>query len=367
MNAKRIGADLSIFSRTYLRNPVALFFSLAFPIILIVLFGLIFQGSSGNTTLYTVNLDGNTVASQEFIQALDKTGAITVQLMNESSVNGNLSTWLGQNGHPVGLVIPAGFNTSFFHKIPIAVTLYVNPQDQASSGIAEGAVQGVLNGFNLNASGGSVIVYATTSNVGSQIYTYFDYLVPGLIGFSILISPMFSMVSIAASYRKEGLFRQLALTPLTKAEWLTAKILWYTMLTFISAAIILFFGDVLFHSSVTFSLGVVPFLILGPLLFVSLGLLVGSVAKTEESAAVVGNIITFPMMFLAGTFFPVSQFSPPLQAVAHVFPLYYVIDGMNQVLLFNNVTRALTDLGIVLAMAIAVFVAAILAFRFRDK
>ncbi|EQD47057.1 membrane protein containing ABC-2 type transporter domain protein, partial [mine drainage metagenome] len=83
----------------------------------------------------------------------------------------------------------------------------------------------------------------------------------------------------------------------------------------------------------------VPFLIVGPLFFVSLGMLAGIVSKTPETAAVIGNVITFPMMFLAGTFFPVSSFSPGLQLVAKVLPLYYVIDGMNQVLLFNNIPR----------------------------
>jgi ABC-2 type transport system permease protein len=175
------------------------------------------------------------------------------------------------------------------------------------------------------------------------------------------------MVDISSTYRKEGLFRQLSLTPLTKGEWLTAKILWYIVLTFISAGIMVAIGLFVFGAHVTLSWGLIPFLILGPFFFVSLGMLAGSVAKTPETAAVIGNVITFPMMFLSGTFFPVSLFSPPLQAFAHVLPLYYVIDGMNQVMLFDNFSGAIFDLVVVAAGSVIVFIAAILAFRWREN
>jgi ABC-2 type transport system permease protein len=107
--------------------------------------------------------------------------------------------------------------------------------------------------------------------------------------------------------------------------------------------------------------------VVGPFFFVSLGMLCGSVAKTPESAALIGNIVTFPMMFLSGTFFSVSGFPPTLQAVAHVLPLYYVIDGMNQVMLFSNTNRALLDLAIVVVSALVVFALAVRLFRWRDE
>jgi ABC-2 type transport system permease protein len=135
----------------------------------------------------------------------------------------------------------------------------------------------------------------------------------------------------------------------------------------VTAGIMIGAGLVLFGAHVTVNLGLIPFLIVGPLLFVSLGMLAGSVAKTPESAALIGNIITFPMMFLSGTFFAVSSFPPALQSFAHVLPLYYVIDGMNQVMLFSNTARALTDAVIVLVIAIVIFLLAIRFFTWRDE
>jgi ABC-2 type transport system permease protein len=362
----RIAADLKVVARSYLRNPVALFFSLIFPIILIGLFGLIFSAvGTSAVTVPVLNLDHNSPQSVEFLSALNNTSVVKVQLVDWNA--SNFGALLGQNDAPVGLVIPQGFAASLQLHQPVNVTVYTDPDDAASSGAVLGAVQGVSNYFNLRAANGTTIVSIAQRNVGSQVYTYIDYLIPGLIGFSILTSPMFSMVDVASSYRKEGIFRALSLTPLTRDEWLTSHILWYMSLTFVTAGIMIGAGIVLFGAHVLVTVSLIPFLIVGPLLFVSLGMLAGSVAKTPESAALIGNIITFPMMFLSGTFFQVSMFPPALQTFARILPLYYVIDGMNQVMLFSNSGRALTDVIVVFVTAIVIFLLAIRFFKWRDE
>jgi ABC-2 type transport system permease protein len=366
MKASRIVADFKVVVRSYLRNPVALFFSLIFPIILIALFGLIFSNSGSTVVPITVlNLDHNSPVSQEYFGALNDTTVVKLSFVNWTE--GDFAANLGANDDSVGLVIPAGFGARYNASEPVNVTLYTNPEDAASVGEATFIVTGVTNEFNLRAANGTAIIGITTQNVGSPVYTYIDYLIPGLIGFSILTSPMFSMVDVAASYRKEGIFRQLSLTPLTRAEWLTSHILWYMSLTFVTAGIMIGAGVALFGAHVSVTLGLIPFLIAGPFLFVSLGMLMGSVAKTPESAALIGNIVTFPMMFLSGTFFPVSEFPSGLQTFAHILPLYYVIDGMNQVMLFTNTARALADVAIVFVIAIAFFLLAIRFFQWRDE
>ena len=374
MNLRRIGADFTIVFRSYARNPVALFFSLIFPIILIGLFGLIFSAAgSTSTTIYVVNDDHGSEPSHAFLAALNETKVVSVQLVQVNA--SDLASWLGKNDKPVGLVIPDGFGAAYDSNASVNVTIYTDPLDAADSGAALGAVQEVVNEFNLGhiqstcggGAGCKPVVGVSTALVGSPVYRYIDYLIPGLVGFSILTSPMFSLVDVSSSYRKEGIFRELSLTPLTRSEWLTSRVLWYVGLTFVSAGIMIGAGVFLFGAHVTLTLGVLPFLVVGPFFFVSLGMLCGSVARTPESAALIGNIVTFPMMFLSGTFFSVSSFPPTLQAFAHILPLYYVIDGMNQVMLFSNTGRALTDLAVVAIGAIVVFVLAVRLFRWRDE
>ncbi len=374
MNPRRIGADLKVVYRSYTRNPVALFFSLIFPIILIGLFGLIFSAVGTSTTnLYVVNDDHGSAPSVAFLAALNQTGVVTVHVVHVAA--GDLSAWLGQVDAPVGLVIPLGFGADYDNNTSVNVTLYTDPLDAAASGSALGAVTEVVTEFNIEHirvtcgtfPGCAPVVGVSSAQVGSAVFTYIDYLIPGLIGFSILTSPMFSLVDVSSSYRKEGIFRQLSLTPLTRSEWLTARVVWYILLVFVSAGIMIAAGRYVFGAHVRLTLDLLPFLVVGPFFFVSLGMLCGSVAKTPESAALIGNIVTFPMMFLSGTFFAVASFPAGLQTVAHVLPLYYVIDGMNQVMLFENTGRALTDLLVVAAASVAVFGLAVRLFRWRDE
>ncbi len=370
MRPRRILADLSVFSKGYLRSPIALFFAFAFPVILIVTFGSIFSAPTSKVSLPVEDLDHGSNVSEAFLGALSKTGAVSISQVDPATVNasGGFASWLAKNSDPVGLVIPAGFASAYEAGNATQVTVFTDPEDAADSGLVVGAVDGVANQFNLNYAHGSTIITIGTANVGSQVFTEIDYLVPGLIGFTILTSPMFAIVDITSSYRKDHIFRQLSLTPLTKGEWLTSKIIWYVLITFLTALLMLGVGDVAFGAHVGFDLAMVPFLVLGPFFFVSLGMLAGSVAKTPESAAVIGNIVTFPMMFLSGTFFPVSDFPGYLQVVAHALPLYYVIDGMNQAALFHNYgTPFVLDLTVVLVLSVVVALLAIVAFRWRDE
>jgi len=365
VNGRRVFVYFPAFAKGYLRNPLGLFMSLIFPVILILIFGAVFS-NSGNAQVPVVvqNLDNNSLASQQFLAALNNTGAVSLSFVSSSV--GNLSDYLAHNSLGAGLVIPSGFGSDVANRTPVSVLVYTNPATGSEAGIVDGAIEGVANGMNLRLAGGTVVVSSTDLNLGSHLYHYIDYLVPGLIGFSVLVSPMFSMVNISSTWKRDKLFRQLSLTPLSRGEWLAAALLWYVVLALFSAFLLVGVGTLVFGAHVTITLSALPFLVAGPILFVSIGLLAGTVSNTPETAGVIGNIITFPMMFLSGTFFPVSLFPSWLVPVAHVLPLYYVIDGLNAAMVFGNTSAILTDLIVVLILALGFALAATRAFGWRE-
>jgi ABC-2 type transport system permease protein len=229
-----------------------------------------------------------------------------------------------------------------------------------------GTVAGVVNGFNLKRFGGSPIIGITQTTAQAKVTKYIDFLVPGLIGFSILVSPMFSLVNISSEYKRIKLFKQLSLTPLTKIEWLASKVMFYILLSAASFLLMVAVGVLAFSVHIVLSLWLIPFLILGPMLFASLGMLVGTISKSTETASVIGNIITFPMMFLSGTFFPISLMPTYLQDFAHVLPLFYIIDGLTSVMIYSNYVQAAIDLGVVTVITFVFFVAAVRLFKWRE-
>lgn len=369
VNAKRIAADFTVFSRGYLRNKFGLFFGLIFPVILILIFGAIFSGdSSGTITIYAQNQDTGPFSSpqmdtaSQFLSALNSSKSIRVIAVVPSE---DFSQYLASHSSSDGIVIPANFSANYLAGQQVNITVYSNPAS-STSGIVTGIVSGVADLFNLERFQGSMIIGLRQTTVNTQQTKYVDFLIPGLIGFSILVSPMFSLVNISSEYKKNKLFKQLSLTPLTKMEWLASKVLWYIVLSATSFLLMVAVGVFAFGAHIILTVWLIPFLILGPMLFAALGMLVGTITKNPETAGVIGNIVTFPMMFLSGTFFPISIMPQYLQSIAHVLPLFYIIDGLNNVMVYSNVAAALIDIAVVTAITVVIFAAAVKLFRWRE-
>jgi ABC-2 type transport system permease protein len=369
-SGKRIFSDFKVFSRGYLRNKFGLFFGLVFPVILILIFGAIFSGNNSATiNVYAQDKDTGPFPSPQMnigLQFLNAFSNSTVKIIMVNASE-NFPQYLAAHSTSDGIVIPANFSASYLAGQPVNVTVYGNPTSTSSMIVAE-TVTGVINGFNLNyyKQNAILIIGIKPATVNTQQTKYVDFLIPGLIGFSILVSPMFSLVNISSEYKKTKLFKQLSLTPLTKMEWLASKITWYFVLTVASFLLMVAVGVFVFGAHVTLTFGLLPFLILGPTLFASLGMLVGTVTKDPETAGVIGNIVTFPMMFLSGTFFPISIMPTYLQNIAHILPLFYVIEGLNNVMVYGNYTGAIIDIAVIAIITVVFFVLAVRLFKWRE-
>ena len=366
LSFRRVMADLEVTGRGFLRSRVGVFMSLVFPVVLMLIFGAIFSGGSGAVTAYVQNNDVvqgvPTQTSAAFVSALNGTGVVNLFPVSPSD---NFTQYLLSHSSSDGIVIPAGVQAGYIVGQPVNVSVYGSPAAQ-TSGIVSGVTTGVVNQFNLYRAGGSAVIGVDSLTVKSTGTKYIDFLIPGLVGFSILTAPMFSLVNITSQYKRDKLFKQLSLTPLTRGEWLLSKVIWYVVITMAAFALMTIVGVYGFGAHVALSAYIVPFFVVGPFLFVSLGMLVGAASNSPDSAAVVGNLITFPMMFLSGTFFPISVMPAWLQTVAHVFPLFYVIEGVDNVMIYANMIPAMTDLAVTLAIALAVFVAAVSIFKWRE-
>src|SRR5439155_21764242 len=141
----------------------------------------------------------------------------------------------------VALHIPSGFQATIAlaesgnTAARVNVTLAGDPT-QSSCGIAHSAVAAVANGFNLKIANATDVVSVGETPFTVQQFGYIDFFLPGIIAFTILTTPMFGMTSICAEYRTRRSLKLLATTKLSKAEWLAAKVGFYVLLLFLSAA-----------------------------------------------------------------------------------------------------------------------------------
>ncbi len=203
VSVRRTVADLGVFGRGYIRSRIGVFFALVFPIILILLFGAIFSGGgSGTIPVYVQNQDGAQV-STAFVNAMNGTTAIRLVSVAASQ---NFTEYLLSHSSSDGVIIPRGFSAAFAAGRAVDVILYGNPTSTTSS-IVNGITDYVVNAFNLQRAGGSQVIGIQSLIITPTVHKYIDFLVPGLIGFSVLTSPMFALVNITSEYKRDKIFK----------------------------------------------------------------------------------------------------------------------------------------------------------------
>lgn len=194
---------------------------------------------------------------------------------------------------------------------------------------------------------------------------YLKSILPGIIGFSILTYSLFSMTSMSSKYRLMNIFTELSLTPLRKSEWLLSVVIWNLLIDAVSFCVVIAIAHFAFSVAVTFSLLVIPFIVLAALLFVALGLLIGTAARSIETASLLGNAVGFPMMMLTGTFFPISMLPGYLQEGIRILPLYYFNKGLSDVINLGDLKDAMLNMLILAILSVVFFTAAVYLFRWR--
>jgi len=367
---KRAIADLKAFGRQFLRSKIGTFFTFIFPLLLILLFGAIFSESeTPKVTLHVQDADDSDT-SQGFIEILNNTGVVDVEYVPNDV---DIEDYIIENSLTTALLIPEGFeeNASMAKIYPpdfpiVNVTLYGDPSKTTYS-IAISAVGASLDIMNNNLFNNTAALGMQTASVAPEEFNYIDFFLPGVVGITLMTTPMFAMASMCSEYRNRGYFKLLASTPLKKSEWLTSKILWYILILYASFALMLIVGIAVFALKVTLTLIALALVAVGTLLFTSLGMLIGSVTKNPETSAAIANAIMFPMMFLSGAFFPLEGMPEFLRSIATFIPLTYVNEGLRDTMIYGNNSSALINLGIVVVIAVIMFIAAAKLMSWKKK
>jgi ABC-2 type transport system permease protein len=163
---------------------------------------------------------------------------------------------------------------------------------------------------------------------------YVDWVVPGLLGMNMMFSCLFGIGYVIVRYRKSGYLKRLNATPLTAFEFLTAQLISRLALTLI-ITIACFVGTTLFlHFRMDgsyFDLFVVT--LVGAFSMIAMGLIVSARVASEEFAGGVLNLLSWPMMVLSGVFFSLDGAPRAVQISADLFPLTHLLTAARAIML----------------------------------
>jgi len=201
-----------------------------------------------------------------------------------------------------------------------------------------------------------------SKQTGGQGLSLFDYTFAGLLGFSILGLGIFGPINVFPELKKQGILRRFHTTPIRVWQFFLANMISQATIGLFTMAIMFAVAVAVFHLKVVGNyLELAVFLVFGITLILGIGLALGGWAKNERQAAPLGNLVTFPMMFLSGTFFPRYLMPEWLQGVTNYLPLTPIIDGVR---LIATEGKGLLDLGPqLLVMAVWMVVIYVIAFR----
>ena len=319
--------------RSYTRDRAALFWTLAFPLIFIVMFGLIFQGG-GESRLNLAWVDGDgspqstelrtALAAASGVNLEDFTEADALEKMRIGEVDAVIVVPEGYGGQ---LEANAGSDTP---AAPAVVKVYTDPSQQSLQGSVYQAVGSVLAVINMNDR--PPLVMPQPETIQTENLNFISYFVPSMLGLSVMQVGIFAAIPLVAD-RKNLILKRLAATPLRRWQLVGSNVLMRLLIALAQAVIIVAVGSIFFGVEITGSLALTAFfVILGSVTFLALGYVIASFASTEDSANGMTSVVQFPMMFLSGTFFPIQAMPDSLQAVARLIPLTYLADALRQVM-----------------------------------
>jgi ABC-2 type transport system permease protein len=163
---------------------------------------------------------------------------------------------------------------------------------------------------------------------------YIRFLVPGILGMSILFSSTFAGLSVLWD-REFGFLKEIMVAPVSRVSIVLGRIAGGATTTLIQAVLILFISFLVGFKIITiplFLLGIV-FMVLTAVTFIGLGLIFASKMKDMQGFSIVMNFVIFPLFFLSGALYPLENFPRWLRYISHLDPLTYGVDGLRGALI----------------------------------
>ena len=344
MNRTRPLVELTLSRfREFIREPEAVFWVFAFPVIMTIALGIAFR-SRGTEPVIAGVLEQ--AGADRIVDALEKSGGFTVRRIPEADADRAL-----RDGRAPVIVVPGSPPSYRFDEA------------RAESQVARLAVDAALQ----RAAGRTdafTPVQQPMQTVGSR---YIDWLVPGLLGMNIMGTGLWGVGFSIVQARSKKLLKRLIATPMKKTHYLLSLVLSRLATLTLEVVIIIGFAWVAFGVAVHGPLWALAVLaLLGALAFGGLGLFVASRARTIEAVSGLMNLVMLPMWVLSGVFFAATNFPDAMQPFIHVLPLTALNDAMRAVV---NEGRSLDSvvpqMAILAAWGSISFAAALKLFRWQ--
>ncbi len=352
--------------RLILRDRQTLFWALAFPLVFVVVFGLLDIGSGPTNVTGAIIDQANTSLSHSITEQVShlsfvdlKPGLNTLDAAQAALQNGNID---------FVVVLPPQLADVGASQDAVPLRVLYEPANAISNQAIIGALAQVVDQINLNFTGQPRVLALQTEAISGQQASYFDVVLVGLVGMALMFNSIITIAVKLSMYRDQKVFKRLLATPLPVSRFFSSFILAHMLLALVQVGVILAVGVFVFGGTIHGNVGWLFLMAaIGNIIFLNIGFIVGGFAKTPAAASGLGNIVVLPMLFFTGIFFSVNSLPSFLPKLVQVLPLTPLVNVLQTVAIDGR--TPLADAGALALLGGWVVVSSFLAvrlFRFRD-
>lgn len=311
----------------FLRQPEAVFWVFAFPLVLAMALGFAFRESEPEPIPVVVTVE----TPQSMIDAIAASPALVLRVMEPNEAYEALRT--GR----VSLMVEPGDGGGVTYRFDPT-----RPDSRVARLEVDDAVQRAVGRRDVVTTEDQLI-----EETGSR---YIDFLIPGLLGMNLMGTGMWGIGFSIATARMQKLLKRLVATPMKQWEYFLAYMLSRMAFLILEVVAIVAFGWIVFDVAIRGSIALFTLIsIVGAFTFSALGILVASRAQTIEGVSGLMNLVMVPMWILSGVFFSAERFPEWSQPFIQILPLTALNDSLRVVMIEGRgFTAVAADLAIML-------------------
>lgn len=350
------------------RDKVGIFFVFIFPLIFLLVFGTIFGGNDDISVKVALINESETEYAATFADQLKESEVFDVdeKITTLEAANDKMS----RSELSATIILPPEFGAvpeNGTHPTGQARLIY----DQSNESAIQ-VVTSILDGYFTEINAELVPPVETPFTVAPEStaaagLTRFDYVFSGLLGFTLLSLGIFGPTTVFPRLKQRGVLRRYQTTTIKIWQYFVANVLSNAFVGILAVAIMFSAALIIFDLNMRGNyLNLIAVVILGVTLLFGIGLAIGGWAKNENQAAPLAQLVTLPMMFLSGVFFPTFLMPEWLQSITRFIPLTPIVESIRLVITEN---AGLLDLGpqmaIIVGWTVAIYLIAFKVFRWE--
>jgi ABC-2 type transport system permease protein len=311
-----------------LRSPTSIVFSLLFPIIFITVFGSINVGKAPEMKLAlapgydTANVVFKAIKS---IPNVSFKRGLSQQEQNEDLTKDRITA-----------IINITTENHAGQPPHYGVTLRVSGSSSTRVDLLKTVINEAIHSIDQKVFPGNLSVATiSVTKVPGRIYRDIDFILPGQLGFSLLMAGVYGSSFLLFSLRKNLVLKRLRATPVKRRSIIAGEMLsrlFFHIISFIIMVAIGFyvFDFTLVNGIATF-MEMLAFSLFGLFIFMGIGFIISGLVQSENSIAPIANTVVLPQILLCGLFFPIQNYPHLMEKFCSALPLTLFVDGLRKI------------------------------------